>query len=198
MITFLKGLLAEKQPTRVVLETGGVGYEVFIPLGSFEHLPAVNQPCMLLIHDHVREDQHTLYGFGTEAERRMFIMLMGVSGIGPRLALSALSGLSLREMRRAVAAGDAKRLSMIPGIGKKTAERIVVELRDRIGAADALESASMPGGEEGDTAVFRDAVGALISLGYKQAEARAIVQKTVESDPEIETVEALIRRSLAR
>ena len=91
-----------------------------------------------------------------------------------------------------------KQLMMMPGIGKKTAERIVVELRDRIGAADALESASMPGGEEGDTAVFRDAVGALISLGYKQAEARAIVQKTVESDPEIETVEALIRRSLAR
>ncbi|TFH15626.1 MAG: Holliday junction branch migration protein RuvA [Lentisphaerales bacterium] len=198
MITFLKGLLVEKQPTRVVVETGGIGYEIFIPLGSFERLPAVDRPCMLLIHDHVREDQHTLYGFSTEAERRMFIMLMGVSGIGPRLALSSLSGLSLREMRRAVVEGDAKRLSMIPGIGKKMAERIVLELRDRIGAADALESSSMSGGEGADTEVFRDAVRALISLGYKQAEARAIVQKTIEAHPEIETVEDLIRRSLAR
>ena len=134
MITFLEGTLVEKQPTRIVLAVHGVGYEVFIPLSSYDRLPEENAPCRILTHDHLREDAHLLYGFVTEAERGLFGMLLGISGIGPKTALSALSGLSVRDLKTAVVEGDVKRLSSISGIGKKTAERIVVELRHSLSA----------------------------------------------------------------
>jgi Holliday junction DNA helicase RuvA len=199
MITFLEGELVEKQPMRVVLALNGVGYEVSIPLSSFDKLPREKEKCRLLIHDHIREDLHTLYGFCTEDERKTFVLLMTISGIGPKIALSALSGLSVRQMRAAIMGGDAQRLSSVPGIGKKTAERIIVELRDKIGAGEAAEA--MIGGDDGRLAgntEARDAVLALISLGYKQNDARLMIEKTLAAAGSSAKADELIRKALAQ
>jgi Holliday junction DNA helicase RuvA len=199
LITFLQGVLVEKEPTRAVLDVGGVGYEVLIPLSTYDRLPSKGQPCRLLTHDHVREDAHVLFGFAADAERRMFELLMSVNGIGPKLALSALSGLSVRELKVAVAEGDVKRLTSISGVGKKTAERMVVELRHRISDAEALEA--LAGGEarSPEDLRLRDAALALIALGYKQSEARQMIRDAVGDEPAAGlTVEDLIRKALAR
>ena len=170
MITYLEGRVEEKQPTRVVLDVAGIGYEINIPLSSYDRLPSVGSSCRILIHDHVREDEHRLFGFSNDAERSMFRLLLGISGIGPKIALSALSGLSARELTAAVVEGDVKRLSSVSGIGKRMAERIVVELRDKISQGDALEALS-GSDEEAQDVRLRDAVLALVSLGYKQEQA---------------------------
>jgi Holliday junction DNA helicase RuvA len=195
MISFLDGTIVEKQPTRVVMDIGGVGYEVLIPLSSFERLPAEGGACRILTHDHVREDQRTLYGFWTEEERDAFRMLLSISGVGPKLALSALSGLTVRDLRKAVAEGDAKRLSTIPGVGRKTAERIVVDLRDKMGPADDLAGSATDAVHDSR---LRDAISALVSLAYKEADARGIVAKVIRSVPADATVEDIIRKSLAQ
>jgi len=197
MITFLQGKIAEKQPTRVVIDVNGVGYEVFIPLSSYDRLPAKGEVCLLLTYDHVREDAHQLFGFMTEGERQMFVMLMSVSGIGPKLAMSVLSGLSVREIKAAVVAGDVKRLSGISGIGKKTAERMVVELRHKIGEADSFEA--IAGAEEllPEDLKMRDAVMAMIALGYKQADARTMVMDVLRGKVSGEiTVEEIVKKAL--
>ena len=196
MIAFLRGQLVDKQPARVLLDVGGVGYEVFVPLSTFDRLPAVGEPCRLLTYDCVREDAHTLFGFLTVAEQGVFELLLNVSGIGPKTALSALSGLSVRDLKRAVVEGDIKRLSSISGIGRKTAERIVVELRDRISAGEALEA--IAGAEEltGDTLLVRDALLALVALGHKQEEARKLVQQALAGGA-TGSVEAILKRALA-
>jgi len=198
VITFLHGILAEKHPTRAVLDVGGVGYEIFIPLSSYDRLPSIGEACRVLTVDHVREDTHHLFGFMTESERGMFELLMGTSGIGPKLALSALSGLSVREIKAAVVEGDVKRLSSISGVGKKMAERMVVELRYKITEGEALEAVAgeedLPAGGQ----VVRDALMALIALGYKQDIARKMLQQTAKSNPRIDNVEEMIRRALAK
>ena len=198
MITFLEGVLVEREPTRVVLNVGGVGYEVFIPLSSFDRLPATGAACRVLTYDHVREDAHQLYGFVSADERTMFLRLMDVSGIGPRLAITALSGLSVRELTACIARGDVKRLSSISGIGRKTAERMVVELRDRLGAGEALEAVAGGESASAETALVRDATLALISLGYKQAEAQKLARDAVRAAGPDATVEDLVRRALVR
>jgi Holliday junction DNA helicase RuvA len=198
MITFLEGELVEKQPMRAVLALNGVGYEVIVPLSSFDRLPREKETCRLLIHDHIREDQHTLYGFWTEDERKTFVLLMTISGIGPKIALSALSGLSVKQLRAAVAEGDAKRLSSVPGIGKKTAERIIVELRDKIGAGEAMAAVSEEGGKVSGNIEVRDAILALISLGYKQNEARTMVEKALAAVAPPAKAEELLRKALAQ
>ncbi len=143
MITFLHGKLVEALPTQVVVDMNGVGYEVLIPLSSFDKLPQPGQPVKLLTQLVVREDAHVLYGFMTAAERDLFRLLVNtVSGIGPKTALNILSGMNVVAFRGAVANGDVKSLSQISGVGKKTAERIVVELRDKMGAAGAIKAAS--------------------------------------------------------
>ena len=143
----LDGILETKDPTRAVVVCNGVGYEVHIPLSSFDRLPAAGAHCRVLTHHHVWADGQALYGFATEGERRMFRLLLDVSGIGPKTALSALSGLSSRDLTAAIVGGDVKRLSSISGIGKKTAERIVLELKDRCaGLARALPSEPLPFG----------------------------------------------------
>ena len=197
MIAFLQGVIEEKQPTRLVMNVGGVGYEVLIPLSSFDRLPGAGQPARVLTYHHVREDAQQLFGFVSERERRLFLLLLSVSGIGPKLALSALSGLSTRELTTAIAQGDVKRLSTISGVGRKTAERMVVELRDKIGEAEALEAAAGAVEEGPETAVVRDAVLALIALGYKQDEARRLVRDAMGGEPPADA-ETLIRRALAR
>ena len=195
MITFLSGALVEKQPMRIVLEVHGVGYEVFIPLSSFDRLPAEGTSCKILTHEHLREDAHQLYGFITAAERDLFELLLGISGIGPKTALSVLSGLSVRDLKRAVVEGDLKRLSSISGIGKKTAERIVVELRHKFSEGDALEV--IAGAPETTDLRTRDAILALISLGYKQADAQQRVRAILPKLKPATTVEDVVRAALS-
>jgi holliday junction DNA helicase RuvA len=143
MITFLRGKLVDALPTQVTIDVHGIGYDVLIPLSSFDKLPAAGQEVSLLTHLAIREDAHVLYGFMTTSEREMFRLLINnVSGIGPKLALNVLSGMNVTALRGAVANGDVKALSQISGVGKKTAERIVVELKDKIGAAGAWEALS--------------------------------------------------------
>jgi Holliday junction DNA helicase RuvA len=198
MIAFVQGVLEEKQPTRVVINVAGVGYEVFIPLSSYDQLPSVGTDCRVLTHDHIREDTHQLFGFMSEDERSAFVMLMGISGIGPKLALSALSGLSVRELKVALIEGDVKRLSSISGVGKRMAERMIVELKDKISAGDALEAIAGAADESPEAMTMRDAVLALVSLGYKQDEARKMVKRALDSGEVSDDVEEIIRKSLAR
>ncbi|NQU39525.1 MAG: Holliday junction branch migration protein RuvA [Lentisphaerae bacterium] len=195
MISYLEGIVAEKQPTRVVMDVGGVGYEVFIPLCTYDRLPAVGERCKLLTHDHVREDTRQLFGFTSEDERSTFTMLLGISGVGPKLALSALSGLSARELKAAVVEGDVKRLSSISGIGKRTAERIVLELRGRIKPGEALEAVAGGDPQSSDNIRLRDTVLALIALGYQQEPARKMAMQALKGGEEL-GVEDLIKRSL--
>jgi holliday junction DNA helicase RuvA len=198
MITYIQGVLVEKQPIRVVLDAGGIGYEVFIPLSSYDHLPAVNSACRLLTFDYVREDQRTLYGFLTEAERSMFIHLLSVNGVGPKIALGALSGISLRDLAIAISAGDVQRLGSVSGIGKKKAERIVVELRDKIGDSEVLAGADQAGAMPGEDGTTRDAMLALVSLGYKQNDARTMVRGAMGHGANTGSVEDIVRRALAK
>ncbi|HTJ00135.1 MAG TPA: Holliday junction branch migration protein RuvA [Dongiaceae bacterium] len=177
MISFLHGKLSDALPTQVILEVGGVGYDVLIPLSSFDKLPAPGGEVKLLTHLVVREDAHVLYGFMTAAERELFRLLINtVSGIGPKIALNILSGISVSAFRGAVAGGDVKALAQISGVGKKTAERIVVELRDKIGAAGAWEASSATRTLTPDDQKVNDAVLALMALGFKQPEAHESVR----------------------
>src|SRR5438132_11915570 len=143
MITFLDGRLVSALPTQAIIDVGGVGYEVFIPLSSYDKLPAVGQPIRILTHLAIREDAHVLYGFMSAAERDLFrLLVQHVSGIGPKTALDVLSGTSVTSFKACVVAGDIAALSKTKGIGKKTAERIIVELKDKVGIAAAWEAAS--------------------------------------------------------
>jgi holliday junction DNA helicase RuvA len=196
MITFLDGELVEKDPTRIVLDVNGVGYEVSIPLSTYDRLPEAGARCRILTYDCVREDAHTLFGFATNDERRMFLLLIDVSGIGPKTAVTALSGVPVRDLKAAIVNADVKRLSSISGIGRKTAERIVVELRDKLGAGEAIEAVA-PADVPADGRL-RDALLALVSLGYKQADARKMVEGVVSQlKPEM-TVEDVVRKALVR
>ncbi len=195
MIIFLEGLLSDKQPTRIELNVAGVGYEVLIPLSSYDRLPPPGEKVKILIHDHIREDQHLLFGFMTKAERRMFELLLGISGIGPKIALGALSGMSVRDLKLAVAEGDVKRISSISGIGKKTAERMVIELRDKLTEGEALEALAGDADHPADQRI-RDAALALISLGYKQAEAQKMLQHIGSLLKPEHSVEDLVRLAL--
>jgi Holliday junction DNA helicase RuvA len=194
MITYLEGLLDEKHPTRTVLDVGGVGYEVFIPLSSYDRLPDTGKEVRIHIFDHLREDAHTLFGFSTLEERRMFELLLSISGIGPKLALSALSGMTVRELKAAVVEGNVKRLSSISGLGKKTAERIVVELRDKLGKGEAMEA--MTAEDDAGDVTLRDAVLALISLGYKQEPAQKMVRQVLAREGGAATVEEIVKQAL--
>jgi Holliday junction DNA helicase RuvA len=193
MITYVEGIIAERHPTRVVIDVAGIGYELLIPLSSYDGVPAVGQTCRLLTVDHVREDQHVLFGFVSAAERQMFVLLRGISGIGPKLALSALSGMRVDELRSAVAAGDTGRVGSISGIGKKTAERIIVELRDKIGT-DELDGGQAPVGD----VLARDSILALVALGHRSADAERMVRGVLAAADGDADVEDVIRRALAK
>ena len=199
MINFLHGKLIEALPTQVTVEVHGVGYEVLIPLSSFDKLPAPGNEVKLLTHLAIREDAHILYGFMTAAERELFRLLINtVSGIGPKIALNILSGMNVTALRGAVAGGDVKSLSQISSVGKKTAERIVVELKDKIGAAGAWEAMSAQRGlSEGDQKI-NDAVLALMALGFKQPEAHDSIRAAQAALGPQATVEDLVRASLKK
>ena len=199
MITFLHGKLIEALPTQVIVEVHGVGYEVLIPLSSFDKLPAPGGEVKLLTHLAVREDAHVLYGFMTAAERDLFRLLIhNVSGIGPKSALNVLSGMNPTAFRGAVATGDVKALSRISGIGKKTAERIVVELKDKIGAVGAWEAGSAQRALSAEDQKMNDAVLALMALGFKQPEAHESVRAALAMLGAQAGVEDLVRASLKK
>lgn len=199
MITFLHGKLVEALPTQVIVDVNGIGYEALIPLSSFDKLPQPGQVVKLLTQLVVREDAHTLYGFMTPEERNLFRLLVDtVSGIGPKTALNVLSGISVTAFRGAVANGDIKALSQISGVGKKTAERIVVELKDKIGMAGAWEAASAKHGLSPNEQRINDAVLALVALGFKQIEAHDAVRGAQAVLGTQASIEELVRACLKK
>ena len=199
MIGSLHGKLLEALPTQVTLDVNGVGYEVLIPLSSYDKLPSPGHEVKLLTHLAVREDAHVLYGFMTAVERELFrLLIKTVSGIGPKIALNILSGMNATAFRGAVANGDVKALSQISGVGKKTAERIVVELRDKIGAAGAWEAISAERALTPEEQKVNDAVLALIALEFKQMEAHDAVRAALKALGPNATVEDLVRASLKK
>ena len=199
MITFLHGKLVESLPTQVIVDVNGIGYEVLIPLSSFDKLPQPGSEIKLLTQLIVREDAQILYGFATAVERDLFRMLINnVSGIGPKTALNILSGMNAVAFRGAVANGDVKSLSQISGVGKKTAERIVVELRDKVGAAGALEASSAKNSLSSDDQKTNDATLALMALGFKQMDAHDSVRAAQTMLGASATVEQLVRACLKK
>ena len=195
MITFLKGNLTDALPTQVVIDVNGIGYEVLIPLSSFEKLPELGQAVTLKTQLVVREDSQTLYGFATNDERELFRMIQGVSGIGPRLALNVLSDMDVASFKGAIAAGDVKRLSSINGIGKKTAERMVLELKDKLGPAGSAATA-LGQGAAPHAKTLADTVSALEALGTRPAEALKAAQAARAMLGPQASVEELVRAAL--
>jgi Holliday junction DNA helicase RuvA len=196
MIAHLTGLLFKKTTQSVILEAGGIGYEVFIPLSTFYSLPKEEERASLHVHTHVREDALVLFGFHSRLEKDLFTMLISVSGIGPKLAINILSGIGPQELLMAIASGDAVSLRAIPGVGKKTAERIALELKDR--AARMIGDQQLPLSqptETGETLLFDDAISALTNLGYPPKSAKQAIEKVRSSLREM-SLEGLIKEAL--
>jgi len=196
MIAHLKGILFKKTTPSIIIDVGGVGYEVYVPLSTFYSLPETDESVSLQIHTHVKDDSLTLFGFNTSLEKALFLMLVSVSGIGPKLSVNILSGMGPQDLLEAIAHGDAMRLQAIPGIGKKTAERIALELKDR--ASKALEEMDIspmpiPRGEE--RVAIDDALSALMNLGYSPKSAKMAIEKAKSRIKEI-SLEDLIRDAL--
>jgi len=198
MITFLNGKLVSALPTQAIVDVSGVGYEVFIPLSSYDKLPAAGQSVRILTHLHVREDAHVLYGFMSAPERDLFRLLVNhVSGIGPKLALAVLSGMSVSNFKSAVVNSDVAALAKISGLGKKTAERIVLELKDKLGVAAAWEAASTAHAPTPEEEEANEAVLALIALGYKQIDAHKSVRE-MQQKGEAKSAQDLVKLALKR
>jgi len=192
MIAVLRGHLLEKHPSRLIVDVHGVGYDVQVPVSTFYQAGEPGAAVTLRIHTHVREDQLALFGFATAVEHDLFERLIGVNGIGPKLALSVLSGIESGDFIRAIEQGDVTRLTRIPGVGRKTAERMTLELRDRLPKVDAAAPApaSAPGGPRGDV------VSALVNLGYQAAAVDKAVDAVVKDAPADTSFEDLLRRAL--
>lgn len=189
MIGGLRGTLAHKEPGRLLVDVGGVQYEVLVSLQAFAALPKEGATVALDVVTHVRDDAIVLYGFGEPAEKLLFAWLRGVNGVGPKLALNILSGIPAEDLRGALGAGDVPRLCKIPGVGKKLAERLVLELREKSG-----EPREIPGGSPAPSAASEEALSALVNLGYKRGEA----ERVVESLPPELSLEETIREALRR
>ena len=196
MIAYVRGTLAEKEPTRVVIEAAGDGYELLIPLSTYERLPREGQEVKLLAYHCVREDDEILFGFASTEERELFAKLTGVSGVGPKIALAILSGGSVGELSLAIASGNAKRISSVKGVGKKTAEKICIELKDKVNAIEALAATDRKGAS-GSAPMLRDAILALSALGFSEETANKMVSGAVAKNPEVKDVETIIRIALS-
>ncbi|MDQ3800935.1 MAG: Holliday junction branch migration protein RuvA [Acidobacteriota bacterium] len=204
MIAYLSGKLLEKQATSVIIEVGGVGYEVTIPLSTFYELGEEGADVSLRIYTHVREDALQLFGFKTERERQLYLKLISVQGIGAKSGISMLSGMSAEEIVTAIRTDNLARLTSIPGVGRKTAERLVIELRDKLNeftAQSALEraasagAAGAPQAEAPADAVYDDALSALLNLGYQRSAAEKALKQAIKDGTEI-SVQKLLRKSL--
>lgn len=195
MIAYLNGLLAEKNPASVIVECCGVGYEAMIPLSTFDRLPATGSEVKLFTRHVVREDDEMLFAFATVEERDMFAKVTAVSGVGPKTALAVLSGFTIGDLQLAISNGDSKRIATVKGIGKKTAERIVVELKDKVNPIEALANSSVASGSEQRT-MLRDAMLALTALGFTDDVARKMVADVLEMDPHVADTETIIKMAL--
>lgn len=194
MIAFLRGRLGEKQPNRIIVDVGGVGYDVAVPLSTFYTLGEPGTEVALRVHTHVREDTLALYGFATSLELQIFERLIGISGIGPKLALAVLSGIEVGDLVRAVQFADVARLTAIPGVGKKTAERIGLELKDRLPSALAAEVAAQASAD-GTGGLRGDLLSALLNLGYHRPLAEKAVDAALKKI-EPKTFEAVLKQAL--
>jgi Holliday junction DNA helicase RuvA len=198
MIAYLSGKLFEKEANLIIVDVSGIGYEVNIPLSTFYDLGEIGEDVALRIYTHVREDVFQLFGFKTIRERELFLLLISVSGIGPKSAITALSGMSADEIIGAIRQNNLARLNSIPGVGKKTAERLVIELRDKIGKLSALSSEEMKSEGipqvSGDD-VYEDAISALVNLGYQRNAAEKALKQAVQEGTEM-SVQKLLRKSL--
>ncbi len=197
MIAHLRGRVLEKHPNQTILECGGVGYDVTISVATYSALPAVGAEASLYVYTHVREDQIALFGFADVQEKRLFERLLTISGIGPKLAITVLSGISSERLVGAIRAQDHATLTKIPGIGKKTAERVVLELKDKL---DDLAAAVPEVGEGGRRlgVAGDDALSALVNLGYPRAVAQRAVEAAVEKEPDVAAdFEGLFRAAMA-
>jgi len=195
MIALVRGTLAYKSIDHVIIDVGGVGYRLSIPLSTFYSLPETGE-VTLFTHTHVREDALLLYGFLSIEEKELFIILIGISGVGPKLAVNILSHIPTGDLKRAIAAGDIKRLSGLPGIGKKTAERLVLELKDKVGPIDQLPASSDATSVAGPTAgaLINDVISALVNLGYKENMVRKVLEN-MELAPDL-TMEEVLKGAL--
>ncbi len=193
MIAHLQGKIIKKAIESIIVDVGGVGYEVFVPLSTYYNLPDIHQTVSLNIHTYLRDDAITLYGFSTSIEKGVFNLLISVSGVGPKLAKNILSGISAEELADALSSDDTVRLRGIPGIGGKTAERLVVELRDKVKTLSGVEQQNKKDGRAG---IFNDLLSALVNLGYKQQQADRVIQ-TLKKDADNEAnFELLFKKAL--
>jgi Holliday junction DNA helicase RuvA len=203
MIAHLSGTLLSKNPSGVILDVAGVGYEVTIPLSTFYELEDTGAQVQLRIYTHVREDALQLYGFKTARERELFLRIISVSGIGPKLGITLLSGMSADEMVASIRTNNLARLTGIPGVGKKTAERLVVELRDKVASLSSPEledefgAKPSAGGVPTGDAIRADAISALVNLGYQRNAAEKAIDSTLTEEGEA-SVESILRRSLRK
>jgi Holliday junction DNA helicase RuvA len=200
MIAFLRGRIVAKQPNRVVVDVQGVGYDVHVPLSTYYEIGDEGGDVALKVYTHVREDALQLYGFLTDLERQLFERLIGISGIGPKLAIAVLSGMEPRDLMAAVQRGDVARLTGIPGVGKKTAERIVLELKDRLTQIAAPAAAGAPEAEAGSDRIRVDLLSALQNLGYHRPQAEKAIETTLKdaSEPTFEGALKSALRELMR
>ena len=199
MIAYVAGTLAEKSTENVIVDVQGIGYRVLIPTSTYQSLPAKGDDVQLHTYHHVREDAQTLYGFASQAERTVFEVMLGVSGVGPKLALSALSSMTPAELRDHVLEGDTSRLTDISGVGRKTADRLIVNLRDRFADLDVFDGqggAPISGGSEARAAARSDALAALESLGLSRADAEWAIRKVLRDNAGIQSADKLVRMAL--
>jgi holliday junction DNA helicase RuvA len=195
MIAFLEGRLLSKSPEYIIVSAQGIGYQVAVPLSSFYELPAIEQGVRLHIYTHVRQDAIQLFGFLTAEEKEIFLLLLGVSGIGPKVALNILSGISSLELSQALLAENSARIQRIPGVGKKTAERIVLELKDKIKKLTPGPLPSLVRKSEGESP-WEDALSALVNLGYPKAVAEKVLGQIKNQTEESISLEDLLRMAL--
>jgi Holliday junction DNA helicase RuvA len=193
MIGYLKGKIISKKPTKLLLDVNGVGYNLNISINTFEKIGDVGETCELHTYLNVKEDALDLYGFASEGEKEMYQVLIKVNGVGPKLALNILSGIQFDELKEAINTSDVSRIVAVPGIGRKTAERLVIELKDKV---DAISDSESHGAAAGSFTVRSDAVAALVTLGYNPKTVNPVVRKVLDSNPQI-SIEDLIKESLA-
>lgn len=198
MIAYLEGVLREKTPARVVVDVNGVGYELWVPLSTFTELPDESKTVALRVHTHVREDAIQLFGFGTARERALFELLLRTSGIGPKLALSVLSGMETERLFVAISSGDVAALQSVPGVGRKTAERIVLELRERAAELAGASLAQRPAVAAPLAETAEQALSALLHLGYTRGQAQRVLEEAAEESGADAALEVLLRAALRR
>jgi len=196
MIASLTGRLAFKAPTYLILDVHGVGYEVYIPLSTYYGLPNLSESASLSVHTHVREDAIQLFGFLTAQEKDAFVLLTSVSGVGPKLALSVLSALSVSNLVSAIQSGDVDKLTTVPGIGNKSASRLVLELKDKVGKLHPGLPPGIESSRQEQDAIFDDALSALVNLGYRPQDAKEALKHVKKSNAESTVLKDMIRESL--